>query len=44
MLERGLIVEKRMCLRRSGVGVVKTRTQVWRKICELVGGEAEGGW
>jgi hypothetical protein len=31
-------------LRRSGVDAVKTRTQVWREICELAGGEAEGGW
>jgi hypothetical protein len=37
VLERGLIVEKRIgVVGRSGVGVVKTRGQVWRKICELV--------
>ncbi len=33
-----------MFLRRSGVDVVKTRTQVLREICELAGGEAGGGW
>jgi hypothetical protein len=37
VLERGLIVEKRIgVVGRSGVGVVKTRRQVWRKSCELV--------